>query len=56
MKRTKVFNFRVDVNERKSISLLAQYLKRSQSDAIRILIREAIRAILNDEETHTETS
>jgi hypothetical protein len=41
MQRVTQFSFRVSNTERQVIARLAQYLKRSQSDAVRFLLIEA---------------
>lgn len=43
MARTSVFTFRVDAQERLALASLATLLHRTQSDAVRLLIRVAIR-------------
>jgi hypothetical protein len=45
MARTKYFRFRVNQEERQLITSLADYLSRSRADAIRFLIREAIKTL-----------
>ncbi len=47
MKRTSVFSFRLSVEERRIISDLASHHQRSQSDVIRLLIRDAITDLSN---------
>ncbi len=39
------FAFRVSAEERRMIETLARHLQRSQSDAVRLLIRGAVREI-----------
>ena len=41
MARLETFTFRVDDEERKMITRLSKRLQRSQSDSVRLLIREA---------------
>lgn len=45
------FSFRVNGEERRLISHLAQCLQRSQSDAIRLLIREAAQQLAAEPST-----
>lgn len=42
MKRSDMFALRINAGERQMIEKLAHSLQRSQSDAIRLLIREAV--------------
>jgi hypothetical protein len=42
MARTKYFRFRVNEEERQSISALAKFLSRSKGDAVRFLIQGAV--------------
>lgn len=48
MSRIDTFTFRVNANERRILAALAEYLNRSQSDALRVLIREAARELITD--------
>ena len=48
MNRIKTFTFRVDEDEKYMISVLAGRLERNQSDAIRLLIRKALRNIMSE--------
>ena len=43
MRRIDTFTFRVNATERQLLTALAERLQRSQSDAVRLLIREAVR-------------
>ena len=45
MSRADTFTFRVNRHERQMIAALARRLQRSQSDAIRWLVREAVREL-----------
>lgn len=45
MSRVTTFTFRVTKDERRMLDTLAKNLQRSQSDAIRLLIREATREL-----------
>jgi len=47
MNRTSVFSFRLSVEERRTISDLASQYQRSQSDVIRLLIRDARKKLPN---------
>ena len=47
MSRYFVFTFRVNQEEREMISAMAKQLQRTQSDAIRLIIREAADSLLN---------
>jgi uncharacterized protein (DUF1778 family) len=47
MPRRDTFTFRVNVDERQLIAALADRLQRSQSDAVRWLIREAAHELLD---------
>ena len=44
MARYESFTFKVDANERKMLSALAESLQRSRADTIRLLVREALAA------------
>jgi hypothetical protein len=46
MSRIDTFTFRVNTNERRMLKALAERLQRSQSDAVRLLIREAARELV----------
>ncbi len=46
MPRRDTFTFRVNADERQLIAALADRLQRSQSDAVRLLIREAAHELL----------
>lgn len=48
MARIDTFTFKVNRDERLLIERLAQRLQRTQSDAMRFLIREAARALADD--------
>jgi len=48
MSRIDTFTFRVNADERRILAALADYLNRSQSDALRLLIREAARELITD--------
>ena len=45
MSRYKRFTFLCNLNERLMIALLADELHRSQSDAVRLVIREAVKKL-----------
>jgi hypothetical protein len=45
------FTFLCDRNERRMITRLATQLKRTESDAVRLVIREAVRALEADAPT-----
>lgn len=47
MNRTSVFSFRLSIEERRIISDLASQYQRSQSDVIRLLIRDARKKLPN---------
>jgi hypothetical protein len=44
-KRDASFKFKVGSDERQMIAILAERLQRSQSDAVRLVIREAVRSL-----------
>lgn len=46
MKRVTEFSFRVSTDERRAIAILAEQLRRSQSDAVRFVIVEMARQLL----------
>ena len=48
MMRNERFTFVCNANERRVLAALADYLNRSQSDALRLLIREAARELKAD--------
>ena len=48
MARKTTFTFRVDDEEKKMIAILAERLQRSQSDVVRLVIREAVKGLLVD--------
>lgn len=48
MMRNERFTFVCNANERRVLAALADYLNRSQSDALRLLIREAARELITD--------
>lgn len=48
MMRNERFTFVCNENERRILAALAEYLNRSQSDALRLLIREAARELITD--------
>ena len=48
MMRSQRFTFVCNDDERRILSALADYLQRSQSDALRLLIREASRELIAD--------
>jgi len=50
MARITTFTLRVNAEERRILASLAARLERSQSDAVRVLIREAARDLLPDRE------
>lgn len=50
MARLDTFTFRVDESERIMLSRLAAYLQRTESDAVRLLIREAIKQVNREED------
>ena len=57
MNRTSVFSFRLSIEERRIISDLASQYQRSQSDVIRLLIRDARKKLPNlgkDKKNHGE--
>lgn len=56
MSRIDTFTFRVNENERRVLAALADYLNRSQSDALRVLIREAARELLTDAPAPTDAA
>lgn len=66
MSRIDTFTFRVNADERRILAALANYLNRSQSDALRLLIREAARELMTnapaqaarfaDKETQTDAA
>jgi len=43
-----IFGFRVNRNERRMIEALAARLSRTQSDCVRLIVREAARGLLQD--------
>ncbi len=45
MARLNVFAFRINQDERMMLERLSEELQRSQSDAVRLLIREAVRQL-----------
>ncbi len=47
MMRNRTFTFVCNDDERRLISALAAYLNRTQSDAVRLLIREAARELID---------
>lgn len=47
MSRSNVFSFRVTNEERQIIKTLADHLQRTQSDTIRLLIRETFKQLHN---------
>jgi len=50
MTRWDTFTFRINPEERKMISVLAEKLMRSQSDAVRFVVFRAVRQIEADEQ------
>jgi hypothetical protein len=48
MARYERFTFLCDITERRLLASLAEHLERSQSDAVRLLIREAARGLATD--------
>jgi hypothetical protein len=46
MSRIDTFTFRVNADERRILAALADYLNRSQSDTLRLLVRAAGRELL----------
>jgi hypothetical protein len=53
--RSDTFTFKCDKDERKMIALLASRLQRQQSDAVRFVIREAVKALEPDTTTTQNT-
>jgi uncharacterized protein (DUF1778 family) len=53
MSRDERFTFLVNRDERELISALAEHLQRSQSDAVRFVIVNAIRGLLDPERIET---
>lgn len=53
MQKSEVFTFRVNSDERRLIAQLAERLQRNQSDAVRLVIREAAVALLTAEPKRT---
>ena len=49
MPRYERFTFLVNRDERRVLEALAQRMQRSQSDAVRLLIREAARELVRDD-------
>jgi hypothetical protein len=49
MARLDSFRMKVDESERRMIAILAERLQRSQSDAVRLVVREALRALDADQ-------
>ncbi len=47
MSRVEIFAFRVNADERRLIAALANRLQRSQSDAVRLVVREAARELMS---------
>ena len=45
MAREQIFTFRVDTTERQLLSFLAQRFERTQSDVVRLLIRDKAREL-----------
>ena len=45
MRRRDTFTFKVSDDERRMIAALSHRLERSQSDAVRLLIREAVKGL-----------
>lgn len=48
MKRETYFAFRINHDERRLLTALAERLQRSQSDTVRLIIREAARELITD--------
>ena len=55
MQRENTFTFRINAKERYLISLLADYLNRSKSDAVRFIIREAVNGLGIQKDTKKKT-
>ena len=49
MARWKLFTIRVNDEERQLIAILAERLQRTQSDAIRLIIREAAKELIKND-------
>lgn len=47
MTRARRFTLRVDETEQRMLRELSQQLQRSRSDTLRVLVREALRALLD---------
>ncbi|GIL15286.1 MAG: hypothetical protein BroJett039_04590 [Chloroflexota bacterium] len=56
MMRNNRFTFVCSEDERRILAALADYLNRSQSDALRLLIREAARELITDANAHAARS
>lgn len=56
MARIDTFTLRVNADERRILNALAQRLERTQSDAVRLLIREAARELATDEAKQKQQS
>jgi hypothetical protein len=48
MARLESFRMKVTTDEKRMIQVLAERLQRNQSDAVRLVIREALRALTAD--------
>ena len=53
MLRSEFFGLRINQGEREMIARLAQRLQRTQSDAVRLLVREAASVLLQDDEARS---
>jgi hypothetical protein len=49
--RKTIFGFRINNEERELIAALADKLQRTQSDAVRLVVREAARELVGEEES-----
>lgn len=56
MPRFDTFAMKVNADERRMIKRLAERLQRTQSDAVRLVIREALRALTADNTTTGEAA
>jgi hypothetical protein len=55
MSRVNAFTFRINAEERRLLAALANRLQRSQSDTVRLLIREAAKELVtSDGKTKTQ--
>ena len=51
-KRTQIFAFRVNAEEQRLIAVLAEKLQRTQSDAIRLIVRETVKGLIKAEDNN----